>query len=328
MANDPRRLASRFMVGVRDAFPGDPELEADLDACARVGIGGVILFDTDIRSGEPRNIVTKRQVKELIAHVRARLGGSLTIAVDQEGGRVARLKPEHGFPPLPNAREFALMRESEQRDAARAMAHDLRDIGVTMNFAPCVDLDLGCPVISGIDRCYGDSNATLRSARIVIQEMQRAGVSACVKHFPGHGSAGVDSHKALPDVTDVFREEELNIYHSLFSNEHPDESRPHAVMTAHLLHRDLDPAYPASVSPRITTELLREELGFTGVIATDSLDMGALRQRYSLEVAATLALDAGADIIVHACNSTLGETAEDVADMIERLAQNENGNFR
>ena len=315
--SEARAIGKRVMVGVRGGVPGDPELEADLDACARVGMGGVVLFDRDVRTGEPRNVVSRAQVAALVGYLRERLGETVCVAVDQEGGRVARMRKEHGFTTLPTAHEFGAMTSETQRSVARVMAIELRGAGVDMNCAPCVDLDLGCPVISGLERSFGTVHEVVRSARVVIEELQGSGVAACIKHFPGHGTARVDSHEKLPDVTDVHTDDEFAIYAELIGGDSP----PRALMTGHLLHRAMDPEYPASVSRKMTTEHIRGELGFTGLVITDSLDMGALRKRYSLPKAMGLALDAGADFVMHACNSPLGETAEDVARAIDMLAR-------
>ncbi len=317
MKGDVREIGARIMVGVRGGIPGDAALETDLDACERVGVGGVVLFDRDVRTGEPRNVVTRTQVATLVGHIRERLGASVCVAVDQEGGRVARLRGEHGFTTLPAAREFSGMSPDAQRSIARAMAQELRDVGIDMNCAPCVDLDLGCPVISGLGRSFGGIAEVEQSAKIVIEELQGNGVMACVKHFPGHGSARVDSHAELPDITDDHLKVELAPYLALLRSSAP----PRALMTGHLLHRMMDPEHPASVSRLITTGMIRDELGFAGLVVTDSIDMGALRLRYSLPGAMALALEAGADIVMHACNSPLGETAEDVARAVELLAQ-------
>jgi len=314
MTSEHTSLGARFMVGVRGARPGDPLLEADLDACVRAGIKGVVLFDRDVRTGGKRNVESKEQVRALVAYTRERLGDGARIAIDQEGGSVTRLKPEHGFAPIPTAREMSELSDTALRAIAKDLASDLRDVGIDTNFAPCVDLDLGSPVISGLGRSFGAREDVIRCASILIEEHEGAGVTACVKHFPGHGSAPDDSHEKLPDVTDLFSDLELEPYERLLLSDVP----PRAVMTAHLLHRGLDPERPASLS-RPITRMLRERFGFSGLIYTDSLDMGAVRRRFALADAARLALGAGADIVVHACNSPLGETAADVASVVEAI---------
>lgn len=312
-------IGARFMVGLRGARPDDPLLERDLSACLRSGITSVILFDRDMASGGPRNVESRTQVRQLCEHIQNQLGPNARIAVDQEGGRVARFKPEHGFTELPTAAEFALAPITEQRHLAAVMAQELAHTGVTLNFAPCVDLDAAgrCPVIGGLSRSFSDDPSTAaRAAAVVIDALQNAGVSACVKHFPGHGPATRDSHAELPDITDGFDpRRDLAPYRELFAGPNP----PHAVMTGHLLCRTIDPDLPASLSPAHTA-MLRHGLGFRGLIVTDSIDMGALRQRHGLVGCARLALSAGADLVVHACNSPLGETAEDVAAAVEVLA--------
>ncbi len=143
-------------------------------------------------------------------------------------------------------------------------------------------------------------------ARDVLAAHADAGVSACLKHFPGHGSASADSHLELPDVTDVWqRDVELEAFRQLVSDDV-------FVMTAHLRHSGLDAEFPASLSRKVTTDLLRGELGFGGKVVTDSLDMAGARQGGSLARTLQLAADSGADYLLHGCNSRLGETAADV----------------
>ncbi len=313
MAN--RTLGKRIMVGIRGAEPGDAALEEDLSICAAYGFCGVVLFDRDTVTGGTRNVHTKSQLKRLTAHIRERLGQDVVIAVDQEGGRVVRFRQEHGFTALPTAAEVAVLPTVQQRAIAETMARELAEVGINMNFAPCVDLDGPCPVIGGLGRSYGsDPTSIASSAQIMVEALDNAGITACAKHFPGHGSAFVDSHETLPDITETWAEEmELAPYKELLAT----QTLP-AVMTAHVLHRCLDTKRPASLSS-VTTGLLREKLGFTGMIVTDSIDMGALRQHWSLVECVGLAINAGADVVLHACNSPLGETAADVGWAIDLL---------
>lgn len=304
-----------MLVGVRGTGPVDRAFEEDLTRCARAGFGGVVLFDRDAVTGAPRNVESPEQVSRLTEAVRGALGPAAVIAVDQEGGRVARLREDRGFAPLPAARELARLTEEERRRVLLASAQELAALGVTLNFAPCVDIGQGCPVIGPLGRSFGDDPETVTArARDVVWAHARAGVTACLKHFPGHGPAREDSHADLPDISGVWDPgRDLVPYRELAG------LAGVAVMTGHLRCRELDAEYPASVSPAATA-LLRGALGFRGEIITDSIDMGALRSRWCLADAIALAVEAGADRIVHACNSPLGETVEDVACAVSRVA--------
>ena len=298
-----------MMLGIRGATPGEPELEEDLDACAHAGVRMVILFDQDVASGGERNVRSPQQVRALTDHVRSRLGGDAVIAVDQEGGRVQRLSRAHRFAGWPSAREYASMTEDEQWAASRAMAHALRDCGIILNFAPCVDvsIDPESPVIGAVDRSFSDESAeVVACAERVVRAHREVGVACVLKHFPGHGSASVDSHHDLADVSRTWqRERELAPYRSLMGERI-------GIMTGHLMLAAIDADRPASLSRALTTGLLRDELGLDGPVFTDALDMEGVRARWSLEEAIRLGVEAGADVLVHACNSARGEYAANV----------------
>ncbi len=327
-----RLAGGRLMVGFRGSGPEEPGFCEDIDACREAGVGGVILFDVDvpamraaIKAGVPaadararatRNIRSRAQLRELVGLLREILGAELLIAIDQEGGAVARLGPGRGFAPAPSAAEFARMTPVEQAAAAAELVRPLAAAGICVNFAPCVDLALAKEGgIARAGRAFGaDPEQVIACGQRVLEAHAAAGVTACLKHFPGHGSAAADSHEALPDITQAHREAELAPYRAL---------RAPMVMTGHLLHRRLDPQLPASLSPAVTTTLLRGDIGFEGVIVTDSLDMRAIRDRWSAPEAALLALRAGADLALDAHNLTSARACEAVAmrDAIARAAR-------
>ena len=316
MTNFP--VGRLLCVGIRGATPGDPMLENDLEACARAGVGGVILFDVDVPTlrrheeaglpsdqalaRSPRNVLGPDQLQNLIAHVRARLGSDIWVSIDQEGGRVARLSPRYGFEDSLSAAEFAALDEVGQAAAAARQAALLRSLGIDLNFAPCVDLALEPrnELIAGNKRAFGsDPQQVIAAAGVVLEAHVTAGVAACLKHFPGHGSSTGDTHLGAVDVTDTWqRELELAPYAALVS-------RPGvAVMVAHVMHRGLDPEQPASLSSAVITKLLRSELGFAGVVITDSIDMHAIADRRTPAEAVVAAINAGADIVVDGFNLT------------------------
>lgn len=312
-------IGSMLMVGVRGAQPGDARLERDLAVCEQARAGGVILFDVDlptrdqlVRQGfshdeavrrATRNIITPEQTRRLIHCLHQRLGPDLTVAVDHESGVATRLSPAHGFPETLDAKSFSQLDESAKHEHARRLAKIAGDLGVDLNLAPCVDLDRGDPnhVISGRRRAFSsDPLVAARCARVVIGEHRRLGVMTCLKHFPGHGSAGADSHHELPELTNTaLREEELNLYRAVI----PTLDASTWVMTGHLLDRRADPALPASLSYAHTTESLRNELGFDGVVVTDSLDMRAVADRWTLEEMVAMAVNAGADVLLDGVNA-------------------------
>jgi len=309
-------IGKLLCVGIRGARPGDALLEADLDACAQAGVGGILLFDVDVPTlhrleGEgmaraeaiekaTRNILDPDQLQMLIRYLRDRLGEDLLVCIDQEGGRVSRLSPRRGFAEEPTAAEFSKLGIEEQRSAANTQAGRLRALGFDLNFAPCVDLALQAAneIIVGKQRSYGrNPQSVIDAASIVLKAHAEAGVATCLKHFPGHGSSAGDSHLELVDITPSWRrEEELLPYRELLGL--PGV----AVMMGHLLHRDIDAERPASLSRAHIEGLLRTELGFDGLVVTDSIDMWAITDRYTPAEAAVAAIDAGADMVVDAFN--------------------------
>lgn len=318
MSDALQALGAMTMLGIRGATPGDPELEEDLDACAAAGVRMIILFDHDIATKKVRNVRTPEQVRTLTDYVRARLGVDTLIAVDQEGGRVQRLSPKNGFTGWPSAKEIARCSADEQYHHARTMALALSEAGISINFAPCVDVDRNpeSPVIGSLGRAYAhDPGAVAACAERLIRAHQECEVTCVLKHFPGHGSATSDSHFALPDISNTWNSQlDLSPYRQLLSDSV-------GVMTGHLIITSLDESLPASLSRRITTGLLRDQLGFDGPVFTDSLDMEGVRAQWTMQEAFTLALKAGADVLVHACNSKRGEYAPAVVRELSAVAE-------
>ena len=259
-------------------------------------IGGVILFEYDAPSRKHvRNISTPRQLESLCYQLQSLTDETLLIGIDQEGGRVNRLREDRGFPKFMSAKKSAEYGNDTIRHYAALTAAQLKRVGVNLNFAPCVDVDINpaCPVIGKLDRSFSKSPKTVaNAARIWIDEQRKKGVVSCLKHFPGHGSAKGDTHLGLVDVTDTWKASELEPYKTLIS-----EGVVDMVMTAHVINRKLDKEYPSSLSYSITTKLLRDSLGYNGVIITDDMAMGAIVNEYGFEEAIRLAIAAGADLL-------------------------------
>lgn len=293
-------LALRRQIGqlVIAGFDGD-QIPVELRAVAReFGLGGVILF--------ARNIVEPEQVAEL-CHDAARLTAEMPawVSVDQEGGRVARLKaPFTEWPPMATLGRSGDTRLAER--FARALALELRAVGITLDYAPVLDVHTNPknPVIG--DRAIADKAsevATLGSA--IVRTLQSEGVAACGKHFPGHGDTNADSHLELPLVEhppERLREVEFVPFRAAIA------AGVATIMTAHVFVPSLDDKRPATLSRRIVTGLLREELQFNGVILSDDLEMKALANDYSVPDAAVRAIDAGCDGVL-ICSGDMQVTA-------------------
>jgi len=295
-------IGQMLMVGFRgtDLKEGDPFLQAVRD----LHLGGVVLFDRDVPTRSPvRNVVSPQQVRELTVQLQAVAEVPLLIAIDQEGGQIARLKARHGFSATPSQAQLGRWDDQERtRSSAREVGELLASLGINLNFAPVLDLAVNPdnPIIAALERSYGaEPDRVERHARWTIQEFHRAGVLSAVKHFPGHGASKEDSHLGLPDVTHLWSETELEPFSALLSEQLPD-----LVMMAHLYSAQWDETYPATLSDAVISGMLRQQLGFEGVVVSDDMRMGAIAQNYSLEESIELAVKAGVDILLFGNNSS------------------------
>jgi len=254
-----------------------------------------------------RNIQTPDQVRSLVRALRETVGDSgAPILIDQEGGRVARLKPPHWRAHLPAARFGALHLSAPEtaREAtylnARLIAHDLAGLGINIDCLPVLDVPVaGAHDVIG-DRAFARDPATVIDlGRAQIAGLIDGGVLPVMKHIPGHGRAGADSHLALPRVG--ASAEELS--GSDFVTFRSLDLCPIA-MTAHVVYDSIDPQRPATTSPKVIRDVIRGEIGFDGLLLSDDLSMQALDG--PMEVRARAALFAGCDVLLH-CNGKMDE---------------------
>jgi beta-N-acetylhexosaminidase len=280
-----RRDIGQLLIGSLPGTTITPEMRS---LAREFSLGGVILFS--------RNIEEPEQVAELSVDVQALAGElPLWVSVDQEGGRVARLRaPFTEWPPM-----AVLGRAGSDELAARfaaALAAELRAVGVTLDYAPVLDIHTNPknPVIG--DRALAeDADTVARLGAAIVRGLQDNGVAACGKHFPGHGDTSVDSHLELPLVEhppDRIRRVECVPFRAAI------EARVAFLMTAHILVPALDDEKPATLSPRIVEAMLRRELGFEGVILSDDLEMKAVAATYAVPEAAVQAIAAGCDAVL------------------------------
>lgn len=241
-----------------------------------------------------RNIITPGQLAALTAQLRAERDDVL-VAIDEEGGDVTRLEVRNGSS-FPGNYALGVVDDPElTRAVARELGRRLAECGVDLNWAPSADVNSNPdnPVI-GVRSFGADTDLVARHTVAYIEGLQAAGVAACTKHFPGHGDTNVDSHHALPRI-DV----DLATLHAreLVPFRAAVAAGSKAVMSAHILLPALDPNRPATLSPQILTGLLREELGYQGLIVTDGMEMQAISATYGIERGSVLAIAAGADAI-------------------------------
>ncbi|MBC8078800.1 MAG: beta-N-acetylhexosaminidase [Gorillibacterium sp.] len=290
------KIGQLVLVGMEGTIAG----EDDRNLIQSRKVGGIIFFKP--------NLINKGQTVKLINDLKQlNLNNPipLWLSVDEEGGRVTRLPAE--FAKLPTSQSIGLVNNlSYSRQVGSLIGQELHSVGMNMDFAPVMDVNSNPnnPVIG--DRSFGDQPDIV--SRLGIQTMkglQSENVASVIKHFPGHGDTSVDSHIGLPVVQhdlDRLRSLELIPYARAI------EQGADAIMVAHILLPKLDDNHPASFSKPIITGLLREELGFDGVVMTDDMTMGAVAEHYNLGDAAVHSILAGADIVL-VCHDYAKENA-------------------
>ena len=289
------KIAQMFMVGFfGTSAPQNSQICKDIQD---YNLGSVILFDynpTD--KTKPKNISSKAQVAKLTSQLqKCSKNHNLLIAVDQEGGKVQRLKARYGFyGKFPKAKDAILMPREKMLEIYTSMAKELKSVGINYDLAPVVDLDINPKnyVIHRLGRSFGkDPRVIAMYANEFINAMHKYGVLTSLKHFPGHGSSLGDTHKGFVDVTNLWSKIELEPYRRL-------KDKADTVMVAHVYNKKLDRKYPATLSQKVVNGLLRKNIGFDGVVITDDLQMGAITSKYSLSKTIELAINAGDDILL------------------------------
>ena len=286
------RAADPLLVRLADAilippFPGASAPRWILDALGR-GLAGVTLFG--------QNISAPDQVRALTAGLRAAaIGADPVIAIDEEGGDVTRVAYSDGSPYPGNAALGAVDDAVLTRAVYQAIGADLAALGINFDLAPCADV-LGSADSPAVGtRSFGaDTGLVSRHTAAAVAGLQGAGVAACTKHFPGHGRTGTDTHQAIATIEgglDDLRRRDLPPFMAAI------RAGTLAIMPSHLRVPELTGDLPATVSGAALTGLLRGELGFTGVIVSDALEMRATREMFGIPQAAVLAVAAGTDLL-------------------------------
>ncbi|MBI5968188.1 MAG: glycoside hydrolase family 3 protein [Deltaproteobacteria bacterium] len=309
-----------IMVGFQEAelSEGCPLVRA----LKSFSLGGVILYNIDLKCYLeelkrkpdlsrheaaricPKNIHSPDQLKRLTNSLKSYSKDPLFIAVDQEGGLVSRLGPAAGFPETESPKALGEKDDlAATSQAAGGIAKNLKLSGINLNLAPVADLSLNPEgLIARNGRSFGsDPDVVYRHARAFILAHRQQGILTTLKHFPGKGSAAKDTHFEMADVTTSYQDQELIPFSRLI-----EEKLADMVMTSHIHHRGWDPEFPVTLSPNILRGLLREKLGYEGVVISDDLLMGAIVQQFSLEEASLLAIEAGVDILLASNNSPEG----------------------
>lgn len=287
------KIGQMIMIG----FPKAEVDSAVLKEIKAGKVGAVIFFEKNIPKTN-----SFAGLKKLTWTYQQASPVPLLIGIDQEGGRVNRLKEKYGFTKSVSA---AYIGKTKSLDTARfyadATAGTLAGLGFNVNFAPCVDLAVNPEntVIVKVERSYSkNADSVVMYAKEVIKEHRKHNVLTSLKHFPGHGSSSADTHFGVADVTDTWSEQEIKPYKDLLAAGFTD-----AVMTSHIVNRNIDPkGLPGTLSKRTIDSLLRKKIGFDGVVFTDDMQMHAITKYFGLEEAVKLAVNAGVDIMCFSNN--------------------------
>lgn len=306
------KIGQMILIGFPKAQV-DPEVLREI----REGkAGSIIIFE--------KNIPAKNsfaELKRIIWTYQKAAPIPLFVSIDQEGGKVNRLKDKYGFPKSITAQAMGKSNSLDSvRFYAEATASTLAGLGINVNFAPVVDLAANPtnPVIVRNGRAFSNNedSVALLAKEFIIQH-RRYNVLTALKHFPGHGSSVADTHLGIADVTNTWTDRELTPYKSLISEGYAD-----AVMSAHIVNKKLDSkGLPGTLSNEILTGILRKQLGFDGLVFSDDMQMHAITKHYGLEEAIRLAINAGIDIMTFSNNIAGSEerTVDKVHGIIKRL---------
>jgi beta-N-acetylhexosaminidase len=278
-----------IVVGFTGSAPGSRAVKAVADEIAAGDIGGVMYLKT--------NVSSRANVVAMNSAFRAAAGRLPPfIAIDQEGGSVERLTRSVGFGEIPSAASIgARVAVAEARPLFDAQAKGLADWGFNVNFAPVVDLAINPrnPVIARFGRAFASgANTVVAYAEQAVAAHHAAGLLTSLKHFPGHGSSSRDTHEGVVDITDGWEERELEPYRAFIAQGYAD-----FVMVGHLVNKNVSDL-PASLSPEWITGVLRNQMGYRGVVISDDLQMAAIRNSFSMRDTVRRAVMAGMDVLL------------------------------
>ena len=307
-----KKIGQMILIG----FP-KPEVDAQTLAEIKAGkAGAIIYFEKNL---PPQNTIAA--VKKMNETYQQAATIPLLICIDQEGGKVNRMKTKYGFPKSVTA---AYLGKTKSLDSvkfyAAKTAKAMKQVGFNVNFAPCVDLAINPEntVIVKVERSYSRhaDTVTLLATEMVTQHRKEK-IITTLKHFPGHGSSTADTHFGVADVTNTWNENEIKPYKKMLMSGSVD-----AVMTSHIVNKNLDPkGLPGTLSKRVIDSLLRKKIGFNGVVFSDDMQMKAIADQYSLEETIKLAINAGVDIMCFSNNIPGSEerTVDRVHKIIRQL---------
>lgn len=308
------KIGQMILIGFADAKVDEKVLNEIKDG----KVGSIIIFEKNIPKTN-----SYMGLKKIVWTYQQAATIPLFVSIDQEGGRVNRLKEKYGFP-----RSISAMYTGKDKNLdsvrfySQSTAATLAGLGINVNFAPVVDLGSNPtnPIIAKVERAYSANEDTVTMmVREVVKAHREMGVITSLKHFPGHGSSKDDTHLGIADVTNTWEEKELEPYRQLLKEGYVD-----AIMTSHIVNKKLDArGLPGTLSDSILNGLLRKKLGYNGVVFSDDMQMHAITKHYGLEEAIRLAILAGVDIMTFSNNIMGSEvrTVDKVHSIIKKYVQ-------
>lgn len=289
-------IGQMILVGIGDIKTAD-DYSTIYREINKGKVGGIIIYQKNIGA---RNSTSK--LKGLIERMQSYAPTPLFVSIDEEGGFVNRLKPKYGFFNTVSAQYLGKVNNKDtSRYYADRMSSQMKNLGINMNFAPVLDLNINPnnPIIGKIERSFS-KNPKVASihAKVFIESHLKHNIVPVVKHFPGHGSSKSDTHLGLTDVSNTWDVSEIFPYSTLLKSNSLD-----AIMTAHIINRRIDNSNtPCTLSKRAINDLLRGMLGYKGVVFSDDMQMGAIKNEFGTKTAIKLAINAGVDVLMFANN--------------------------
>ena len=311
------KISQMLIFGIGDA---QKVLEEDslLEAYSNTHLGGIILFEKNISKKRSKN-----HLKALIDEIQSVSKIPSFVAIDEEGGKVNRLKPMYGFHVTRSAKYLGEINNLDSTYFYAKKTSDLlKEIGVNVNFAPVVDLALNTSnFIYNAERSFGkDSDRVFFHARNVVNAHRENDIVTVLKHFPGHGSSTTDTHKEFTDVSSSWIVEELFPYHKMMIEDKVD-----AIMTSHVVNSKIDDSMlPATLSERSINKLLRGFMDYKGVVFSDDMQMGAITKNFGLKESIIYAINAGVDVLIFSNNQLYKDQVkpDEVISIIEDGVRN------
>lgn len=313
------KIGQMIMIGIGN----DTEItqkNKTLKAIKEGRLGGVLLYEKNISK-----VNSVKKLKKLVSTLRKNATIPLLVSIDEEGGKVNRLKEKYGFPKTVSAKYLG---DTKNIDSTKyyndIIAHNLLNLGINVNYTPVVDVHNATnPPIGKNERAFSENpKEIIEHARQVILSHRYFNVKTVLKHFPGHGNSKEDSHFNLADVSKHWQEKEIFPYTKLLQEGNVD-----AIMTAHIVNEKLDNSkLPATLSKKIMTDYLRGDLGFDGVIFSDDMQMKAISDHFGFEKSIKMAIQAGVDILMFSNHIPMKDRGtilpQDIIDIVKEMIVN------